>query len=88
MTLASLLDSAGLKHVDYCSIDVEGAERSILENFNFRDYDIGVFSIESSDTTSLKDILAPAGYRLADVIGSDEIYVRDGLGRIAFPLPA
>jgi len=27
----------------------------------------------------MKDILIPAGYRLADVIGSDEIYVRDGL---------
>jgi hypothetical protein len=79
MTLASLLDSAGLKHVDYCAIDVEGAARFILENFSFRDYDISVFSTEnaaSSDSTSMKDILAPAGYRLADVIGSD---VRDGL---------
>jgi FkbM family methyltransferase len=84
MTLASLLGSAGLKHVDYCSIDVEGAERSILENFNFRDYDISVFSIENdvlNDSTSVKDIFVPAGYRLADVIGIDEIYVREGLER-------
>jgi hypothetical protein len=27
----------------------------------------------------MKDILAPAGYRLADIIGCDDIYVRDGL---------
>jgi FkbM family methyltransferase len=80
MTLGDLLDSLNFKHIDYCSIDVEGAERVILENFDFQSYDISVFSIESAvgnETSSLKDILLPAGYSLTAVIGDDEIYVRN-----------
>lgn len=79
MRLDSLLDSYGMKHVDYCSIDVEGAERNILSTFDFNAYDVTVFSIEnnSSDySRSLAGILEPAGYRLAEVIGSDEIYCK------------
>ena len=37
----------------------------------------------------MKDIIAPAGYRLADVIGGDEIDVREtGLQGNTFLLPA
>lgn len=77
MTLGTLLDSLHLSQVDYCSIDVEGAERAILSGFDFAAYDIKVFSVETgSATNSVKDILVPAGYRLVDIIGVDEIYVK------------
>lgn len=80
MTLGALLDSRGLKHVDYCSIDVEGAEKVILGAVDFRQYDITVISVENAvghETSSVKHILEPAGYRLVEVIGSDEIYVKN-----------
>jgi FkbM family methyltransferase len=83
ITLAGLLAGLKVKHVDYISLDVEGAERSILEAFNFKDFEVDVFSVENptcTDATSVKDILEPAGYRLAEVVGSDEIYVRTGSG--------
>ncbi len=75
--LDSLLKKYNLKHVDYCSIDVEGAERSILAAFDFDAFDISVLSVEnnsSSESMSVRDIMEPAGYRLIDVIGVDEIY--------------
>ena len=77
MRLDSLLNKYDLKHVDYCSIDVEGAERSILTGFDFNAFDISVLSVENttkSKSMSFQDILEPAGYRLVDVIGGDEIY--------------
>lgn len=78
MTLAALLDSLQLKQVDYCSIDVEGAERPMLNGFDFSAYDIKVFSVETgSAASSVKDILEPAGYRLVDIVGCDEIYARN-----------
>ncbi len=77
MTLGALLDSLHLKQVDYCSIDVEGAERPILSGFDFAAYDIKVFSVESGSVkNSVRDILVPAGYRLVDILGCDEIYVK------------
>jgi hypothetical protein len=80
LTLGDLLDSLDFKRIDYCSIDVEGAERAILQNFNFQNYDISVFSVENAAgdcSTSLRDVFSPVGYRLTAVIGDDEIYVRN-----------
>jgi hypothetical protein len=77
MRLDRLLTEHELQHVDYCSIDVEGAERSILADFDFGAFDIAVISVENntwSRAGSVRDILEPAGYRLIDVIGADEIY--------------
>jgi|GEM_PF-441328 len=81
MTLAALLDKLSFRHVDYCSIDVEGAERAILSGFDFAKYDISVFSIENNakEVGSLRDIMIPAGYNLVTVIGDDEIYVKNNL---------
>lgn len=80
MTLGRLLDSLQFKSVDYCSIDVEGAERSILSGFDFKSYDIKIFSIENAlgnASQSVRDILVPAGYTLVTVIGDDEIYAQN-----------
>jgi len=80
MTLNSLLDLEKLTHIDYCSIDVEGAERAILSKFDFDRYDISVFSVEnntSNTASSVSDILIPAGYRVVGVVGADEIYIKN-----------
>ena len=79
MRLDTLLTVHNIRHVDYCSIDVEGAERAILSDFDFQAFDISVISLENNagnEADSLADILKPAGYRLAAVIGVDEIWVK------------
>jgi hypothetical protein len=69
MRLERLLREHDFDHVDYCSIDVEGAERSILTDFDFAAFDITVLSVENnlrSAAGTLRDILEPAGYRPPD----------------------
>ena len=79
MRLDSLLNKYNIDQVDYCSIDVEGGESSILSSFDFNAFDISVLSIENNtgnDSGSVREILGPAGYRVVDIIGVDEIYAR------------
>lgn len=79
MRLDTLLTAHDIRQVDYCSIDVEGAERAILSDFDFQAFDLSVISLENNagdESRSLADILKPAGYRLAAVIGVDEIWAK------------
>ena len=47
-TLPKLLNTTGLGHkIDFLSIDVEGAELSILNTIDFNRYEIGLLSIEN-----------------------------------------
>lgn len=79
--LDTLLRAHALNKIDYCSIDVEGAERAILSSVDFDEFDISCLSIETnrqiSELQSYEDIMQPAGYRLVAVIGIDEIWVRE-----------
>lgn len=46
-TLESLLQTANAPHeIDYLSIDIEGAEESVLGTFNFNDYQFNCITIE------------------------------------------
>ncbi len=80
MRLDTLLRAHGLDRIDYCSIDVEGAERAVLGSIDFEAVDIAVLSIENNrsgpEPASYEDIMAPAGYRQAGVVGMDEIWVK------------
>ncbi len=84
--LDTLLREHRIDAVDYCSIDVEGAERAILSGFDFDAVDISVLSLENnshSEAGSYRDILEPAGYRLVNVLGSDEIWAKAALADAA-----
>jgi len=77
--LDTLFNEAGLAKIDFCSIDVEGAERKILAAFDFAAFDISVVAIEnnrSSESGSMADLLEPAGYERVGVIGVDEIFAK------------
>lgn len=80
MRLDTLLRAHGLERIDYCSIDVEGAERAVLHSVDFDEFDIAALSIENNrpggDSESYEDIMGPAGYRQAAVVGVDEIWVK------------
>jgi len=53
------------KHIDYLSIDTEGSELQILENFSFSHHSFSVITVEHnkrSDSYRIKDILERHGY--------------------------
>ena len=79
--LDTLLRAHGLETIDYCSIDVEGAERAVLGSLDFDAFDITALSIENSrpGRESYDDIMDPAGYRQVAVLGFDEIWVRQSV---------
>lgn len=76
LTMNSLLEKYDLKDVDYCSIDVEGAEYLALQNFDFDKYNVGIFSIENRGMkeNDVVKLLREKGYRLMNILGHDEIW--------------
>ena len=63
-TLNNLLKEIDTPHeVDYLSIDIEGAEESVLKDFNFKDYRFKCITIERP-TDTLKKIFVENGYIL------------------------
>ena len=80
MRLDTLRRAHGLDRIDYCSIDVEGAERAVLGSIDFEAADIAVLSIENNrsgpEPASYEDILGPTGYRQVAVLGMDEIWAK------------
>ena len=70
-----------LRHVDYCSIDVEGAEMKVLQGIDFDYTHIAAMSIENpphlvESFSAIRRFMHDHGYRLIATIGSDDIFVR------------
>lgn len=76
-----LLQANAPKFIDFMSIDTEGSEFEILENFVFEDYEFGLITIEHNFTEAqgkLDSLLSSKGYRriLQDVSEWDAWYIR------------
>lgn len=79
ISLETLLSSHKVTTVDYCSLDIEGGEMEVLENFDFDAFDISVFSIENnqgSEDREVATLLRSAGYDRVTILGVDEIWMR------------
>lgn len=75
--IMDLLREHGLTRIDYLSIDTEGADFDILQGIDFAKCDITALSIENSGWEErIATYMDGKGYRLAAVLGADEIYVR------------
>ena len=63
------------RNIDYISIDTEGSEYDILENFNFDTYEVQIFTIEHSYTKEKREkifqLLSNRGYERVNVDWSD-----------------
>ena len=85
ISLEDLLDQYGApKFIDYLSIDTEGSEFEILNNFNFRKYTFGFISCEHNYTETRKqvaDLLTAHGYIrvLVDMSCFDDWFVHNSL---------
>lgn len=76
-TLDRVLEASGLDHVDYITIDTEGNEPDILREFSPQAYQVRVLTIENNSQGGvIEGLMRDKGYRLAGIVGCDEIYLR------------
>ena len=65
------------KNIDFLSIDVEGAELDIVNNINFKDYNISVITLENNfKDQTINEILLTNGYKIFQTIGADYIFYK------------
>jgi len=70
-----LLQKYNISHIDYCSVDVEGSEFTIIESIDFRRYKIDVFSIENNySSLAIRDFMFSVGYDLITSLNCDDIF--------------
>lgn len=86
VSLADLLEQHDApEHIDYISMDTEGSELAILENFNFSKYKISLFTIEHNFVDvyrdSIKKIMERNNYIniLANRSKYDDWYIHSSL---------
>jgi hypothetical protein len=79
----SVIKQAKLKHIDYFSLDVEGAEIPILESIDFSEIPIRVFAVEDNHGTWLESerVLAPHGYEFLGSMQTDGFFIHRDLAR-------
>ena len=73
--LQDILDKNNISIIDYCSIDVEGAELSILKTIDFSKTTILSFSIENNYQTSEVYDFLKDNYILYKKLEFDDIYI-------------
>jgi FkbM family methyltransferase len=75
--LATLLERHGLFEIDFCSIDVEGAELSILKDLDLSRFRVSVFAIENNyDDSRLAELMRSKGYELVAKLEQDYVFKR------------
>jgi FkbM family methyltransferase len=78
-----LVEHNAPRNIDYLSLDTEGSETKIIENFDFNKWDISVLTIEHNlvpgRVEEFDTILVPFGYKrvLSEVSGVDAWYVKE-----------
>ena len=80
-TFANIARDHDLRHVDYLSIDVEGAEFKVLCGIDFAYTDIAVFSIENppspkAEFAQIREFMKDRGYRLIRTLRVDDIFTK------------
>jgi FkbM family methyltransferase len=75
--LDDVLEAYGLRHIDYLSIDIEGAEFSVLNAIDFNRFSITALSVErNAQAASVHTLLRTAGFCRVRQLGRDDIFVR------------
>jgi FkbM family methyltransferase len=79
---ADLLRQYDMRHVDFASIDVEGAELDCLKGLLDKDIVVTTLAIENNyGETDVADYLAERGYVRLTTVGEDDIFkLRSELG--------
>lgn len=77
-TLDDIMNELGRKTIDYWSLDVEGAEPSILANTNFNKFEVGVLTIEHEgrykSRRKIEKIMTKNGFKRVKKGVQDDFY--------------
>lgn len=78
--LAGILEERGIKHVDFVSLDVEGAEIEVLKGIDFSRVEIDCFIIENNKgfmrERGIRNFMTEAGYRIKARLWLDELWIK------------
>ncbi|WP_309400122.1 FkbM family methyltransferase [Cerasicoccus maritimus] len=78
-TINDALEEAGVQHVDFASIDIEGMEIPALEGFDLEKYQPKLILVEDHmEDLSLHRYLKKRGYRFINRMGSNNWYAPAG----------
>ena len=73
-TLTAILGEAKApSQIDFLSLDVEGAEMSVLEGLDFRIYSFDYILVETNQEAQVSALLARHGYRLFEKLASNDL---------------
>lgn len=73
--IKDILKAKDITEVDYCNIDVEGGELSVLKSIDFSKVTIKVFTVENNyANTEIKKFLSKEGYKRIWKVGADDVY--------------
>ena len=76
MTLTEVLDAAGVSHLDYLSLDLEGMELEAMQGLDFKRFKPALVIVEDRlDNLSRHHYLKGNGYKLVRRNGSNHWYV-------------
>ena len=68
------------KSIDFISIDTEGTELSVLQGFNFEDYDVKLFVVENNyNDPEIESFMKSKGYKKDRRYKINDFYVREDL---------
>lgn len=75
-----LANTVQTTHIDYFSLDVEGAEMHLLQSFDFNKLTIDVFTIEMQENADeIRNFMKEHGYKeVKKNLGVDSVFVRNG----------
>ncbi len=74
-TLNWLLGTYGIANIDYLSIDIEGAELSVLESIDFERFHFSIIGVENNyQDYRIPKLLTSHGFVFHSIVG-DEFYI-------------
>jgi len=74
-TLERVLKENNINHIDYLSVDVEGAEFDILKSINFDEIDIDVIDVENNfEKPQIRNFLQSKNFMFVSRVGNDDIF--------------
>ena len=81
--LSDILEERGIKHVDFVSLDVEGAEIDVLSGIDFDKVNISCFTIETNKgyikDKRIRDFMFSHGYKIRARLWLDDVYIKKNL---------
>jgi hypothetical protein len=82
-SLSALLEQHSLPHVDFCSIDAQGAELGMLSGLDLNRFDISVITVASNSADErIPQLLTGKGYDLVGRLAQDYVFKRRGFKQL------